>query len=153
MHKPSIRTIALASAGLGCCLLAALAFAQTRIPMTKNVAQLPQSDITLSDRVGQLEITVKALQARLAEDEAKLKNVEQTANDAKVGVGLVNIGLGKQLDNANAAIAGVGQKLDALTDRFNHHGHSYNTLELLLHSDNTIKTLTYKVGTTQGPNN
>jgi hypothetical protein len=164
MHQPSTRAIALASAGIGCGLFAALALAQARIPMTKNVAQLPQSEITLSDRVGQLEITVKALQARLAEDEAKLKTVEDNANQAKAGVALVNIGLGKQVENVkaeqaqyesstNAAIADAGQKLGALTDRFNSHGHKYNSLYLLLHSDNTIKQMTYKVETSQGPNN
>ncbi len=157
---PSIKMMVLVSITLGCAGVAMPAFAQSHAPVTKNLAQLPQSDVTLVERVNQLESMVKTLQARLADDEAKLKKAGDAANQANLGVGLVNSGLGKQVENIKAEEAQVeqkqaqaGQKLDALTARFNSHNHRYNTLELILHPDNSIKTLTYKVGNTMGPNN
>ncbi len=158
----------LAIAILGCApLVFSSAFAQARVNLPKNLAPVPHDEESPQERINRLEMTINALQSRLAADEKKLQEASDAAGQAKAGIGFINIGFGKQIEdlkahqgsvdaymnNTNGVIAGLGQKLDALSTRFDGHTHTYHGTFVGQHADGTISKIDYPKQTTSTPNN
>lgn len=123
---------------IACCiaLLGNPALAQVRVTLPKSVAPLPHDEESPQERINRLENTINALQARLAADEKKLQEASDAAGQAKAGIGFINIGLGKQIEDlkvvvavnmgtTNTQIASASGKLDALSSKFATHTHTY----------------------------
>ena len=154
---------------IACCtaFLAAPAIAQVRVNLPKSVTPVPHDEESPQERINRLEMTINALQARLAADEKKLQDASDAAGQAKAGIGFINIGFGKQIEdlkahqgsvdtymnNTNGVIAGLGQKLDALGTRFDTHTHTYHGTFVGQHADGTISKIDYPKQTTSTPNN
>ena len=152
-----------------CCttFFVAPACAQAKVNLPKSVLPLKPNDETMQERINRLEMTINALQARLAADEKKLQEASDAAGQAKAGIGFINIGFGKQIEdlkanqgsvdtymnNTNGVIAGLGQKLDALSTRFDSHTHTYHGTFVGQHADGTISKIDYPKQTTSTPSN
>ncbi len=148
-------------------LLGTPALAQVKVNLPKSVAPVPHDEESPQERINRLETTINALQARLAADEKKLQEASDAAGQAKAGIGFINIGFGKQIEdlkahqgsvdvymnNTNGVIAGLGQKLDALGTRFDGHTHTYHGTFVGQHADGTISKIDYPKQTTSTPNN
>jgi peptidoglycan hydrolase CwlO-like protein len=141
--------------------------AQTHINMGNAMALRPGDAQTMAERMTHLEATVAALQAQLAADEKKLQETGATATQAQMGVGFINSGFGKQIENlkarqdsvdvnmnnTNGVIAGIDQKVAVLSDHFEHHTHQYLHFSLKLDPDNnTVTSTNYAKTATWGPN-
>jgi hypothetical protein len=157
---------------IACCslLLGTPAMAQMKVNLPKGTAVAPNDAQSMQERMNHLEATVKTLQAQLAADEKKLQEASDAAGQAKAGVGIINMGFGKQIadlksavdknmattsqtmNNTNGVIAGIGQKLDALANRFALHTHDYHMPQVILDSDHTVKNLSYIKQTSEPPN-
>jgi hypothetical protein len=94
---------------------------------------LVQQDVTLQERFNQLATEIAQLKTQLAADEAKLKNTAQTANDAKLAVGFINVGvdnqfktMGNQYAAMNNQLMALGNNLNALKSAYQTHTHSYS---------------------------
>ena len=165
-HNVPVNAMVLA---IACCtvFLAAPAIAQVRVNLPKSVAPVPHDEESPQERINRLETTINALQSRLAADEKKLQEASDAAGQAKAGIGFINIGFGKQIEdlkahqgsvdaymnNTNGVIAGLGQKLDALIARFDTHTHTYHGTFVGQHADGTISKIDYPKQTTSTPNN
>jgi hypothetical protein len=140
--------------------------AQVRINLPNSMAAIPHDTQTMEERMSHLEAVVGLLQAQLAADEKKLQEASAAAAQANTGVNFINMGFGKQIENlqanqnsvaqymnnTNGVIAGLDQKLNVLSDHFEHHTHSYLQFSLTLDSDNNTVTGTkYTHGPTDGP--
>ena len=120
---------------------------------------------TLQEQMNQMAAKIAALESRLAVDEKKLHDVSDTADQAKTGIGFINIGMGKQLselqgsvgqyqNNTNGVIADLGQQVGALKGRFDSHTHTIHMLHLNLDPDNnTVTKINYLAEPTSGPSN
>jgi len=140
--------------------------AQVRINLANSMAPIPHDSQTMEERMSHLEGVVSALQARLAADEKKLQDASAAATQANTGVNFINMGFGKQIENlqasqnsvavymnnTNGVIAGLDQKVNVLSDHFEHHTHLYLNFSLKQDADNTVTSTNYMKTASWGPN-
>src|SRR5260221_3086695 len=113
MRTPIVLTTAL-SLAIACCIAlpATPASAQAKVNLPKTVAPVPHDEESQQERVNRLELTVNALQARLAADEKKLQEASDAAGQAKAGNGFAKIEFGKQIEDLKAHQGAVDQYMN-----------------------------------------
>ena len=166
---PSLLVVALASA------VASVSPAPAAQTMRINPAIMVQHDEqSLQEHVNQLVTQMQALQTQLAADEAKIKQADDTANQAKFMTGLLNVDLNGQAKSLNASIEGVQANVDDvkasvdgvqaglastnaalgdLSTRYASHTHQFNSFTFVFHNDGSVTDGQYHVKNTQPPNN
>ena len=123
---------------IACCTMffGSSALAQTKVNLPQGVRPLPPTEVSMQERVTHLESMVKTLQTQLAADEKKLQEASDTAGQAKAGIGFINVGMSKTINDlkgtvaenmsaVNTQIASTNGKLEALSNKFATHTHTY----------------------------
>ncbi len=158
---------------------AVLLFSFVSIAVADNSVQAPlhllvkpvgQTDVTPEERQ---DSRITALEAKLVQQASEISNLKSqlatttdTANKAQLGMGFLNVGIDTQIKgvkadiastkadvaSANQAIADSNAAQAQLAEKFSHHTHPYNTLEVHVHSDGDFKDVKYKVDNTAPPN-
>ena len=162
--KNFAKTALIAAIASGLLLVHTGAPAQATMTLPRAATMMRADGPTMQEQMNQMAAKIAALETRLAADEKKLHDVSDAADQAKTGIGFINLGMGKQLNdlqgsvgpyqnNTNGVIAGLGQQLGALKGRFDSHTHTFHSAVIGLHPDNTVSTLSYPAQTTSPPNN
>lgn len=131
--KPNLGQVALSGLVFG----AALAFptmAQAQQALHINPALIMhQDEQSLAEHVNQLTAEMAILKAQLSADEKKLAEAAQTANDAKMGVGLAVTGVNNQLNTLSSNVSALQASsvqaqsdLNTLRSSYLAHTHDYS---------------------------